>query len=97
MKTSVGVDGCKAGWLAVSVTDDGEWARYESARALLDRYGDVGRVLIDIPIGLVEGKPKERKCDLEARRLLGKPVVLRFSQYPAERPCRLPPTKRQSG
>ena len=75
MKTSVGVDGCKAGWFAVALTDDGEWshALYESAEALLDRYADAGRILIDIPIGLVEGRPKERKCDLEARRLLGKP------------------------
>ncbi|MCI0852671.1 MAG: DUF429 domain-containing protein [Chloroflexi bacterium] len=75
METSVGVDGCKAGWFAVTVTDDGEWshALYESAEALLDRYADAGRILIDIPIGLVEGRPKERKCDLEARRLLGKP------------------------
>ncbi len=75
MKTSVGVDGCPAGWLAVTVTDDGEWSHclYESAEALLDRYADAGRILIDIPIGLVEGRPEERKCDLEARRLLGKP------------------------
>ena len=75
MKTSVGVDGCKAGWFAVALTDDGEWSHavYESAEALLDRYADAGRILIDIPIGLVEGRPKERKCELEARRLLGKP------------------------
>ena len=75
MKTSVGVDGCKAGWFAVAITDAGEWSHavYESAAALLDRYGDVGRILIDIPIGLVDRRPTERQCDLEAWRLLGKP------------------------
>ena len=75
MKTSVGVDGCKAGWFAVTVTDDGEWSHavYESVEATLDRYFDADRILIDIPIGLVERRPEERKCDLEARRLLGKP------------------------
>ena len=75
MNTSVGVDGCKAGWFAVAVTDDGEWshALYETAEAVLDRHGDAERILIDVPIGLVEGRPEERECDLEARRLLGKP------------------------
>ncbi|MDA1280174.1 MAG: DUF429 domain-containing protein [Chloroflexi bacterium] len=75
MNTSVGVDGCKAGWFAVMVTDDGEWSHglYESAEALLDRYADADRILIDIPIGLVDRRPEERKCDLEARWLLGKP------------------------
>ena len=75
MKTSVGVDGCKAGWFAVAITEDGEWshALYETAEALLDRYADADRILIDIPIGLVNWRPEERKCDLEARRLLGKP------------------------
>ena len=75
MKTSVGVDGCKAGWFAVTVTDDGEWSHavYESVEATLDRYFDADRILIDIPIGLVERRPEERKCDLEARWLLGKP------------------------
>ena len=75
MNTSIGVDGCKAGWFAVTVTDDGEWshALYETAEAVLDRHGDAERILIDIPIGLVEGRAEERKCDLEARRLLEKP------------------------
>lgn len=75
MKTSVGVDGCRAGWFAVAITDDGEWSHtvYESAEVLLDRHGDADRILIDIPIGLVEGRPEERKCDLEARWLLGYP------------------------
>ena len=75
MKTSVGVDGCRAGWFVVAITDDGEWSHavYESAEVLLDRHGDADRILIDIPIGLVDRRPEERKCDLEARRLLGKP------------------------
>ena len=56
MSTYIGVDGCKAGWFAVTLAEDGEWshALYETADALLDRHGDVGRILIDIPIGLVD-------------------------------------------
>ncbi|MCH7970829.1 MAG: DUF429 domain-containing protein [Chloroflexi bacterium] len=75
MNTSIGVDGCTAGWFAVTVTDDGEWshALYETAEAVLNRHGDAERILIDIPIGLVEGRTEERPCDLEARLLLGKP------------------------
>ena len=64
MKTSVGVDGCKAGWFAVTVTDDGEWshALYETAEAVLDRHGDAERILIDIPIGLVQGVLSELRA-----------------------------------
>lgn len=96
MKTSVGIDGCKAGWFAVVLADDGEWshALYETAEAVLDRHGDPERIPIDIPIGLVDGRPTERRCDLEAKRLLGKPRIASvFPRCPAERPCRLPLTR----
>jgi len=71
----VGVDGCKAGWFAVAFSEDGTWEHgvFDSADALLRQYGESDRIYIDIPIGLVEGRTEERKCDLEARQLLGKP------------------------
>lgn len=68
----VGVDGCKTGWL---------WFRQQPAegvtfgvatgfRSLLDTLPPGTRVLVDIPIGLLEDGDQERACDLEARRLL---------------------------
>jgi predicted RNase H-like nuclease len=82
----IGIDGCRGGWLVASsdaalsaltfsIVDDLEplIARAERDRAV---------VAIDIPIGLADGGP--RTCDLEARRLLGRPRG--SSVFPA--PCR---------
>ncbi|MEA5424558.1 DUF429 domain-containing protein [Synechococcus sp. CCY9202] len=66
-----GVDGCRAGWLAVSCEGPGEpvTARlFPSALELLEGPG-WHLTAIDIPIGLPEAGP--RRCDREARRLLG--------------------------
>jgi predicted RNase H-like nuclease len=74
-----GVDGCKAGWLAVSLSSDGSLssAVFQDAVAVLrdDRYAVTA---IDIPIGLPEVGP--RSCDIEARKLLG---PRRSSVFPA--------------
>jgi len=75
-----GVDGCKAGWLCLSVCP-GETrptaAVYEpDARALLAEHALV--VAIDIPIGLPSSG--SRPVDGKARRLLG---PLRCSVFPA--------------
>ena len=61
----VGVDGCRRGWVAVTL--DGDDRQY----ALLKRIDEVAgdRVLIDIPIGLPE--KGRRACDLAARKMLG--------------------------
>jgi predicted RNase H-like nuclease len=66
-----GVDGCPAGWLCVSLDVEGRKpiARiFADAEALL-RDGDCAVTAIDIPIGLTSARA--RRCDIEARRLLG--------------------------
>ena len=60
-----GVDGCRGGWVVAA--SDGTLAVVESLAAILDEGFDA--VAIDIPIGLPDAGP--RRCDVEARRLLG--------------------------
>jgi predicted RNase H-like nuclease len=82
----MGIDGCRGGWLVAasdaalsalrfSVVDD-----LESLIARAERSGAL--MAIDIPIGLADNGP--RACDLEARRMLGRPRG--SSVFPA--PCR---------
>jgi predicted RNase H-like nuclease len=79
----VGVDGYPGGWLAVAHDD--------VACSLMGRFHDsfvdliatcpeAARIGIDIPIGLAVGP---RRCDVEARRLLG---PRRASVFPASDP-----------
>jgi predicted RNase H-like nuclease len=80
----VGVDGCPGGWVAI---------RWDTAAAtltpavhptfaeLLDAYPDVAAIGVDIPIGLSANGP--RRCDLEARKVLG---LRRSSVFPAPHP-----------
>ncbi len=65
----LGVDGCRGGWLAAWIDDDGG-SGYEIIAdiAALDRLG-AAVVMIDIPIGLPQSG--RRACDLAARALLG--------------------------
>lgn len=53
----IGLDGCKAGWLTVTLGPRGGWAVAidPSLEAVLDRHPDARCVLIDIPIGLPSG------------------------------------------
>lgn len=69
-----GVDGCRAGWFAVTLDCEGgeiEAAVYRSARDLIAATRASAVVAVDIPIGLPEAG--QRECDREARRLLGWP------------------------
>jgi predicted RNase H-like nuclease len=68
----VGVDGCRAGWLAVKLTPQGQWeaAVFPAFAELWDRHRQAALILVDIPIGLKEGGPEERRCDKEARAKL---------------------------
>lgn len=70
----VGVDGCKAGWFSVMLSDNNYWGIdiFPDIKALWDNYRDSSLILLDIPIGLRENSNTERLCDLEARKLLGK-------------------------
>lgn len=71
--TTIGVDGCRGGWVVVTLTDRDVQAE------LHPRFATVGRlaldrgstVWIDIPIGLPDRQAPRRSCDLLARKLLG--------------------------
>jgi predicted RNase H-like nuclease len=69
----VGVDGCRAGWVAAGLDAGGEWSfdcldGFEGLWAELDRDA-VEQVLVDVPIGLADDQV--RACDEAARDLLG--------------------------
>jgi len=82
---SVGVDGCRAGWLAVKLTPDSNWEVrvFPEFASLYQAYSTASAILVDIPIGLKDSGREERRCDQEARRLLG---ARKFSVFPV--PCR---------
>lgn len=66
----LGVDGAKAGWVAVWRVGGGLAYRvYPSAQALFDAHADAGVIAVDIPIGLPPSG--RRAADVEARRFVG--------------------------
>lgn len=74
MKTTIGVDGCKAGWIAVWRLGDSipGAAVFNSFAGLLSSFGDDAIVAVDMPIGLPDrisagGRGPERAV----RALLG--------------------------
>lgn len=69
----VGADGCKAGWFAVLLTENRDWevGVFTNVFELWNKYRSAQLILLDIPIGLREKGPEERKCDKRARELLG--------------------------
>jgi predicted RNase H-like nuclease len=81
----VGVDGCKAGWVAIAIDARGNFGHSveRSFTALVDSYHGASLILVDIPIGLPDGS-EERACDKWARKYLGKPRS--SSVFPV--PCR---------
>ena len=81
----VGVDGCKAGWIAIGLERDGHWQVniFPDVSSLGEHHRQASLVLIDIPIGLKTDGRAERRCDPEVRKLLG---PRRSSVFPA--PCR---------
>ena len=72
-----GVDGCKGGWvLAVRDThaDTLDIHFVPTFREVLSAVPAPGIVCVDIPIGLMRrALPGGRRCDQEARKLLGQP------------------------
>ena len=64
----VGVDGCPSGWFSVGFDSLGgyELKVFPAFSELLGYYSEASLVLVDIPIGLLQG-PGMRKCDQEAR------------------------------
>ena len=82
----VGADCCSGGWFAVSIIDGVEWKTsiFPDIITLWKNSKDTSLILIDIPIGLREKGTKERLCDIEARKLLGRKRAM--SVFPV--PCR---------
>lgn len=70
MKT-LGVDGCRAGWIAICLNDEhaGYWL-LESDRELGEFFQAFDRIFIDVPIGLEE-ESYVRECDRQLRNILG--------------------------
>lgn len=82
MAVICGVDGCKAGWVAVSKDlESGEvnWCLCGTVRDIALQSPAPRVIAIDIPIGLTEAGPRE--CDLAVRRMLG--PVRGCSVFPA--------------
>ncbi len=80
----VGVDGCPGGWLAIEYDDEARSITptiHRSFAELLAAYPTGTRIGVDIPIGLAQGEP--RRCDVEARKVLG---ARRSSVFPAPDP-----------
>jgi predicted RNase H-like nuclease len=80
----VGVDGCPGGWVAVAwdverrtLSPSIHWHISD----LLAAHQDADKIGIDIPIGLAVGVP--RRCDIEARKVLG---PRKSSVFPAPDP-----------
>jgi predicted RNase H-like nuclease len=75
------VDGCRAGWVVASVGEGAPALEVVGHfSAVLERLvsGALDAVAVDIPIGLPAAGP--RRCDVEARRLIG---ARRSSVFPA--------------
>lgn len=80
----VGIDGCKAGWLAWSFQSDiPVLSICKDLDELARLLGTDGHWLIDMPIGFSTPQWPDRLCDKEARKLLG---VRRSSIFTV--PCR---------
>ena len=70
MKT-IGLDGCRAGWIAIRLDDDeaGYWL-LESNEEFAEVFEEYDRIFIDVPIGLEDAK-YVRECDELLRKRLG--------------------------
>ncbi|MBT3056694.1 MAG: DUF429 domain-containing protein [Candidatus Thiodiazotropha endolucinida] len=69
----VGIDGCRRGWFFAQLFDSARFRLgvVEHLQALRNTIIASDLTLIDIPVGLKSFGEEERKCDREARKLLG--------------------------
>lgn len=70
MKTA-GIDGCKAGWILMTLDENPRYEILRSDEDLLSKLNEFDRVFIDMPIGLEE-EEYNRECDTLLRKKLGK-------------------------
>jgi len=68
---TLGIDGCRAGWIAISLDEEnaGYWL-LESDAELGEYFEKFDRIFIDVPIGLTEDE-YVRACDEKLREVLG--------------------------
>ncbi|HBZ38561.1 MAG TPA: DUF429 domain-containing protein, partial [Balneola sp.] len=70
MKTG-GIDGCKIGWLFISFDEGNErWEVLETKEQLEEKFLEIDRVFLDMPIGL-EDEEYTRECDALMRKEVG--------------------------
>lgn len=70
---TIGVDGCKSGWIAGIATreQDVTLKLFSNLEILWEQYGQrCALLLIDMPIGMIDGGAEGRVCDRLARRML---------------------------
>lgn len=78
----VGVDGCAAGWFAVTERlGKIEFGVFGAMHELLTAHSRAQLILVDIPIGLPSSTCNARPCDAAARKELGAPRA--SSVFPA--------------
>jgi predicted RNase H-like nuclease len=70
--SSIGIDGCKNGWLVVNITPDGFVVdTFNNIEEICAKYRDFDCMIIDMPIGLPECVEEEKhRPDAAARKLL---------------------------
>jgi predicted RNase H-like nuclease len=69
MTQHVGVDGCKAGWFAVTRDGTGlAWRLFSTVAELACAFSGAESILIDVPIGLPWAETPIRPCDRLASR-----------------------------
>jgi len=68
---AVGIDGCKAGWMAVAVGNDGvvDARVFTGLAGVLGAFAEADAFAIDMPIGLPERG--RRRADEQAQRFVG--------------------------
>jgi predicted RNase H-like nuclease len=83
----VGADGCRAGWFLIALTKNGQWQTevFPNITELWEKYRKSSLILLDIPIGLTEKGAEERRCDKDARQLLGPPRASSVFRTPCRR------------
>ena len=71
----IGVDGCRAGWIIAEISQKNRLSFdiFSTITIAWPQMEHAARILIDIPIGLIERKSEPRECDHLARKALGWP------------------------
>lgn len=72
MGFALGIDGCREGWLVVTLNDSGhaDHALFQHLSETVELLVQADAALVDMPIGLLEDGSGTRRCDSEARALL---------------------------